>query len=453
MKRLLSLFLILALLLSGCGQSRVENPPASLTPAPDMELTAQLLLENILPAVPEGSEAHEIVAAADIPVFLEIYGLSGEQVLDCAIARMGGARVFEIAVIHAADGAEDAVGEVLSAYLLQRQGDFTGYAPDQAALAERGAILTAAPWLVLVISEDTDAAKAAFGACVGGEVSHPTPSPAVTTEPTEEPPPKPSPEPTEEPSPEPAPEPTEEPTPEPTVEPTPEPAPEPTVEPSTEPSPEPTEELSPEPTVEPFKRPSGWKKYIPPHTDDMTIYDTSAILAAWEAGSAEGLNRRDKWTYERCAELIGQLITEDMTDYEKEWAIYRWLSRNVVYDWRQNDPAQTAPRSSFQPYGAIVEQTAVCLGYASAFQLFMDLLDVECITVLGAAFNSSGDHAWNMVKLNGEWYCVDVTWDLNRSSPESCSYFNVTSDHMAKTDHQWDYANTPMATATDEGKG
>lgn len=422
MKRILSLILILALLLTACGQSS-QNPPADQTgsPAPAAEFTARQLLDGILAAVPESGEAHEIVPEGDIPVFLEIYGLSAEQVPDCAIARMGGARVFEIAALRAADGAAEAVSTVFSAYLRQRQGDFAGYAPAQAALAEKGLILCAGSWIVLVISEDTAAAKAAFESCVSGEVVPVTPSPVVTEEP--------SPEPTEEPSPKP----TEEPSPEPTE----------------EPSPEPTEEPSPEPELE---LPSGWKPYVPPHTDDMTIYDTSALLTAWEAGSSEGLNRKDRWMYDRCVELVGQLITEDMTDYEKEWAIYHWLIRKVAYDWRQNDPAQTAPRTSFQPYGALIDGTAVCLGYATTFQLFMDLLGIECITVVGAAFDSEGDHAWNMVKLNGEWYCVDATWDLGRSSPERCKYFNVTSDHMAKTDHQWDYANTPMATATDGGK-
>jgi trk system potassium uptake protein TrkA len=39
----------------------------------------------------------------------------------------------------------------------------------------------------------------------------------------------------------------------------------------------------------------------------MSIYNTSAILAAWEVGSPEGLGRRDKWMYERCVELAEDL--------------------------------------------------------------------------------------------------------------------------------------------------
>jgi transglutaminase/protease-like cytokinesis protein 3 len=82
----------------------------------------------------------------------------------------------------------------------------------------------------------------------------------------------------------------------------------------------------------------------------------------------------------------------------------------------------------------------------------MDLAEVECITVVGAAYNSEQDHAWNMVKLDGEWYCVDVTWDNsgdNQSDRDYAihRYFNVTSAHLRSTDHQWDYENVPEATA------
>ena len=83
----------------------------------------------------------------------------------------------------------------------------------------------------------------------------------------------------------------------------------------------------------------------------------------------------------------------------------------------------------------------------------------KCATVVGSSHNSRSDHAWNMVRLNGEWYCVDVTWDANAweqgagGEAEEWDYFNVTSDDMADSDHQWDYANTPEATAEDRGKG
>ena len=60
-----------------------------------------------------------------------------------------------------------------------------------------------------------------------------------------------------------------------------------------------------------------------------------------------------------------------------------------------------------------------------------------------------------MVKLNGEWYCVDVTWDANGREQlgdiYEWQYFNLTSDEMAAENHQWDYNAVPEATAEDRG--
>lgn len=202
--------------------------------------------------------------------------------------------------------------------------------------------------------------------------------------------------------------------------------------------------------------------FTAPNNDDMSLYDTSAIRAAWNKGDPAGLSDYDRKIYDAAQEILRELLTDGMDDLEKELAIYGWLVDNVDYDWRHQNIMATTPRLSYEPYGGLVDRTAVCLGYATSFQLLMDMAGVECITVPGAAFSSQEDHAWNMVRLNGEWYCVDVTWDANmREQSEQAgldwpeeywNYFNVTSDEMAES-HQWDYANIPEATATDRGRG
>lgn len=194
--------------------------------------------------------------------------------------------------------------------------------------------------------------------------------------------------------------------------------------------------------------------FTPPNEEDMSLYDTAPILSAWEKGDPAGLSEYDKEIYSAAEEILGEIITDGMTDLEKETAVYTWLTENVDYDWSHMDIMAETTRDAYVPYGGLVNQSAVCLGYATSFQLLMDTAGIECVTVVGAAFHSTGDHAWNMVKLDGNWYCVDPTWDANgrQQSGEEYEwrYFNVTSDEMAK-DHQWDYANVPEAVT--EGKG
>ena len=65
-------------------------------------------------------------------------------------------------------------------------------------------------------------------------------------------------------------------------------------------------------------------------------------------------------------------------------------------------------------YGAFVEAKGVCEAYSRAYKYILDDLGIENILVTGTAVNSTGaseEHMWNYVKVNGNWYAVDVTWD------------------------------------------
>ena len=182
-------------------------------------------------------------------------------------------------------------------------------------------------------------------------------------------------------------------------------------------------------------------------------YDRQRLLSTWEEGGT-GLADRDQVILQSCRDLLGEIITEEMSDYDKELAIHDWMIAWAEYDQAALSSlpgAQPTPDSD-NPYGFFTGRAAICTGYTSTFQLLMDLLDIECVTVEGTAYNGTEDHAWNMVRLDGDWYCVDVTWDDPVSStPVSPAaahmYFNVTSDFMRQFGHQWDEEGVPAAEA------
>ena len=61
-------------------------------------------------------------------------------------------------------------------------------------------------------------------------------------------------------------------------------------------------------------------------------------------------------------------------------------------------------------YGGFVKGTIQCEGYAKTMQYLCDLSGIEAMFIVGT--NESGDsHAWNIVKVDGEWYNIDATWD------------------------------------------
>lgn len=198
-------------------------------------------------------------------------------------------------------------------------------------------------------------------------------------------------------------------------------------------------------------------RFTPPNKEDMSIYDTSAILAAWTTDDPSPLSDYDRTIYDAAEAVLDEILTGGMSSYDKEVAIYAWVVQHVSYDHTPTDILEETDRDAFGPYGGLVNHACVCLGYSSTFQLLADMAGLECITVVGAGSSSEEDHAWNMVRLNGNWYCLDTTWDAGYLIPGDESgwtwrFFNVTSDYMARSNHQWDYANTPEAVTEGHGQ-
>lgn len=117
-------------------------------------------------------------------------------------------------------------------------------------------------------------------------------------------------------------------------------------------------------------------RFVQPNKDDMSLYDTAAIRTAWEMGDPSGLSGDDRAIYDAAREILDGALEEGTSDLEKETALYSWMVSNVNYDWTHQNFFLSTPRTSFAPYGSLVDHTAVCLGYATGFQLLMDLAGV-----------------------------------------------------------------------------
>lgn len=109
------------------------------------------------------------------------------------------------------------------------------------------------------------------------------------------------------------------------------------------------------------------------------------------------------------------------SDAEKERYVHDALMQLVEYD-------LSAPMNQ-SAYSALVGGRSVCAGYARAFQYLMQLLDIPCYYCTGFA---GEDHAWNIVKIDGAYHNVDVTWD-DTDTP-TYDYFNK-SDRSFGTTH------------------
>ena len=143
-------------------------------------------------------------------------------------------------------------------------------------------------------------------------------------------------------------------------------------------------------------------------------------------------------------------------DYEKELAIHDWITdwSSFGYSVFGRSASDGFTAGSDTPYGVLIDRSAMCHGYSSTFQLFMDMLDIECIIVYGTPGSNGVEHSWNMVPLDGEWYCVDTAWDDPIGGSPGHTYFNVTSEYLRQGSiHRWDESSVPEASATEYAYG
>ena len=116
------------------------------------------------------------------------------------------------------------------------------------------------------------------------------------------------------------------------------------------------------------------------------------------------------------------------TECEREEYIHNYIINNCDYDEEaaENDDVQDNENDA---YGALVDGKAVCEGYARAFQLLCNKANIDSVLLSGIA--DSDNHAWNGVKIGGDWYQIDVTWDdVDDFIYDSHEYFNLTDSLM-----------------------
>lgn len=120
-------------------------------------------------------------------------------------------------------------------------------------------------------------------------------------------------------------------------------------------------------------------------------------------------------------QLIAYFLEVANTDLEKCRAVYSWIAYNIKYDDVAFNNNTSSPIEALE---VLKEQKAVCAGYSELFTYLCSQLHLEVKSVSGWSKGygydqeeilnmktiPESDHAWNLIKINGEWRCFDATW-------------------------------------------
>lgn len=132
-----------------------------------------------------------------------------------------------------------------------------------------------------------------------------------------------------------------------------------------------------------------------------------------------------KAAFKESADAIMQGLPSG-SDYQKELYLHDALVNRITYSYEM--------ALEQNAYTAIVDGQAVCAGYAHAFQYLLMRAGIESYYVTGTG--NGGNHAWNLVKIDGQWYFADITFDDPSGDQPSLyyAYFNITTA-MLEEDH------------------
>ena len=134
---------------------------------------------------------------------------------------------------------------------------------------------------------------------------------------------------------------------------------------------------------------SNWSQYYAVETRDGATFNSTKLI------SRSKFRRRYKKIIRGLDEALST-VDSSMSQADKAMAVYIYFAENTTY--KESKDAHTG-------YDVLVSHVGVCDGLANAYALAMNTLGIPCAVIS----NYSKNHSWNIVKLNGIWYFVDLT--------------------------------------------
>lgn len=163
--------------------------------------------------------------------------------------------------------------------------------------------------------------------------------------------------------------------------------------------------------------------------------------------------------YKKCKEVLSNIITTDMTYYQKTQAIYDYIEHNATYDYNALDQAERNPvrdpvnfpdaycaqQKCFFIEGFFDQHTVVCDGYSKIFTLLGKMAGINIVRGSGSSdtryvTKEVAGHAYCFVEYEGTWYLACPTWGQNNFKANF--NFNTHNYFMVGHDNIYPYKST-----------
>lgn len=155
--------------------------------------------------------------------------------------------------------------------------------------------------------------------------------------------------------------------------------------------------------------------------------------------------------YNQMVKNIVSTFPKNLSDDKKVELINQYIVDHAQYAYNEVNAGVNTLSNGLDinsPYAILESGKGVCGAYSALFQMMAKESGLESKVVVGTSYsyNNWGSHAWNIVKVNDEWYHVDTTWN-DVANNGNYGYLMIGATEIAKN-HKWDqnlYPQTSIA--------
>lgn len=182
---------------------------------------------------------------------------------------------------------------------------------------------------------------------------------------------------------------------------------------------------------------------------NTSIFGTKVyVLLSYDVGSIAELNNQINTLNSKIDEVFETQINNEDTVYDIELKLHDYLAKSVkYYDYTD---INSIPKDCHSIYGTLINNEAVCDGFAETLKIMLDKKQIDSITVIGKL--DTEPHEWNKIKIDEKWYNVDITSNKSIKGYDDVvihSYFNIPDNVISQT-HSFDNADVlPQADSLD----
>ena len=126
------------------------------------------------------------------------------------------------------------------------------------------------------------------------------------------------------------------------------------------------------------------------------------IILTVRAKTPEELSREE---LDRLADAaLARCIRDGMSDYERLWAIFCYISANISYV----DDAESMDEVA-EGINGFNKHRGSCFTYFASMKAMLERAGFETVNVVRDNSKKEGRHFWSLVKYQGQWYHIDAT--------------------------------------------